>query len=128
MLDLKTGKTGGVYRTDDGKDCQFEKTNFWKSHYEWKDHNSLLGSAVPKTKLSRAFLINYQGNGYGLFPGGSKLRSWNIKDSSSQILCEFKTRGAFKRGAIIQIGAEIPIGLLVFGYCLVSKRWQEQSS
>jgi len=128
VLNLKTGRTEGIFKSEDGKEFFFKKTSFWKSIYEWKDSHSLLASAAPTGKFNRAFLIDFQDMTYGLFPGGSKLRSWKVKDTFSQDLCEINPRGAFKRGARIRIGAEIPIGLLTFCYCLVSKRWREQSS
>ena len=128
VLSLKTGRSEGNFKAESGEEYNFKKTSPWKSHYEWRDNTSLVASAIPKGKLSRAFIIEYQGIVYGLLPGGSKLRSWKIKKSSTQDICEYIPRGIFKRGAMIKIGAEIPVGLLVFCYCLVSKRWQEQSS
>jgi hypothetical protein len=128
FLSLKTGRTEGVFKAESGEQYHFKKTSPWKSHYEWRDNTSLVASAMPKGKLNKAFIVEYQGNVYGLLPGGSKLRSWKIKTTSTQDICEYKPRGPFKRGAMIRIGAEIPLGLLVFCYCLVSKRWQEQYS
>jgi hypothetical protein len=127
-LSLNVGKTEGAFQAVDEKELTFKKTSPWKSNYEWRDGSSLIGSAVPRKALSRAFLIDFQGTGYGLIPGGTKMRSWRVINSSDQELCEILPRGAFKRGARIRIKAEIPIGLLIFSYCLVNKRWQEQSS
>jgi hypothetical protein len=128
VLNLKAGRTEGIFKTEDNKEYVFKKTSFWKSFYEWKDYTIVVASAKPARKFSRAFLIEFQGATYGLFPGGSKLRSWKVKNISSQALCEIYPRGAFKRGARVKISAEIPTGLLAFCYCLVTKRWQEQSS
>ena len=128
VLNLKPGKSAGNFQGEDKQEYHFTKPNIWKPQYEWKEHKTLLGSASSKSVLSRVFLINFRDINYGLFPGGSKFRSWTLKDSSSRVLCEFIPRGAFKRGAIIRIKSEFPFGLLVFCYCLVVKRWQEQSS
>jgi hypothetical protein len=128
VLTLKAGKSEGSFSANDGLCYQYKKTSFWKSHYEWKQGERTLAKANSKGKLSRAFYIDYQGTYYGLFPGGSKLRSWKVKTASGRDLCEILPRGAFKRGAFLKILAEIPIELLVFCYCLVTRRWQEQSS
>ena len=128
ILNLKTGKSEGLFTTPGGQEHIFKKISAWKSIYEWKDGSSLVASAKPPKALSRAFVIDFEGTGFGLFPGGSKLRSWKVKNTSNQEICEIQPRGAFKRGALIKIRADIPVGLLVFSYCLVSKRWQEQSS
>jgi len=128
VLKLKASRSEGNFKTETGEEYFFSKPSIWKSNYEWRDNTSLLGRAVPKGKLSRAFIIDFQGTAYGLLPGGSKLRSWRIVSTSGEDLCEFIPRGAFKRGARVRIGAEIQVGLLGFCYCLVTKRWQEQSS
>jgi hypothetical protein len=128
VLRLKPGKSEGVFTASDGSDYQFKKTSLLKSHYELKKGATALARAMPRGKLSRVFLVDFQGTAYGLFPGGSKLRSWKVKNANSQELCEILPRGAFKRGALLRIRSEIPIELLVFCYCLVIKRWQEQSS
>lgn len=124
---LNAGKSSGSYAGSDGSSLRFIKTNFWRSHYDFQQDGAVLGSAAPRGKLSRAFLIQFEEEIYGLFPGG-KLRSWVIKNNHDQVLCEFRPRGVFKRGAIITILSPMSFNLLLFSYCLVNKRWQEQSS
>ena len=53
---------------------------------------------------------------------------WTLRNARDQILCEIKPRGVFKRGAMFRILNQLPITLLVFTYCLVSKSWQDQSA
>jgi len=94
VFTLKAGKSSGSYSGSDGSSLRYAKTNFWRSHYELQQDGAVLGSAAPRGKLSRAFLITYEEEFYGLFPGG-KLRSWVIKNNLDQVLCEFKPRGGF---------------------------------
>ena len=128
VLKFNSGRSEGEFIASDGTEYQFKKTTFWKSNYVWKKGESILASAAPRGKLTRAFIIDFQGSTYGLFPGGSKPRSWKVKNISEKDLCEIMPRGAFKRGAHLWIRDEIPIDLLIFCYSLVSRCWQEQSS
>lgn len=128
IMNLKAGKSSGIYKAADGTEMSIKKTSFWKSNYEWRDGETLVGGAQPRKALSPTFFIMYQGNSVVLSPGGNKARSWRVKNSFNQELCEIQPRGVFKRGARLLIKAEIPIGLLVFCYCLVSIRWQERSA
>ena len=128
VLNLNAGKSNGSYTGSDESRLRFTKTNFWRSNYDLQQNGAVLGRAAPRGKLSRAFLITFEDEIYGLFPGGGKFRSWIIKNNLDQVLCEIRPRGTFKRGAIITILNPMLYNLLVFSYCLVNKRWQEQSS
>jgi hypothetical protein len=128
ILSLKASRAEGEFIGNDGLKYSLKKTSFWKSTYEWRLGTQLIATAQKKGTLGRAFLINYENNLYGLFPGGSKLKSWLLKNAQEIIMSEFQPRGAFKRGAYIKIKTQIPLPLLVFVYCLVSRRWQEESS
>ena len=127
VFTLNAGISSGSYAGNDGSSLKFNRTNFWRSHYDLQKNGAVLGSAAPRGKLSRSFLISFEEELFGLFRGG-KLKSWVIKNNLDQVLCEFRPRGVFKRGAIIMILSPLPFNLLLFSYCLVSKRWQEQSS
>jgi len=129
VLTLKSGKGEGSFVGADDSLLAFNKTSIWKSNYELLQGNEVIASASPpKKKITRAFNLDFEGEIYTLSPGGSKRRSWTIKSSPGQAICEFLPRGALKRGALIWIQSEIPLALLVFGYCLVLKRWQEESA
>ena len=128
-LVLKAGKSSGTFTGADGGTFEFIKHGFWKARYELRhESGAVLASAAPHGKLKRDLLISFEGKVHGLFPGGSKLRSWRVMKDQNQVMCEISPRGAFKRGGILRIFSPVPFNLLVFAYCLVSKRWQEQSS
>jgi len=128
LLNLNAGKSKGKYTGSDGRDFDFERTSFWKSHYQFSEGGVALGNAASQGVLKRGLVVVFENENYFLLPGGSRIRSWRLMGSQEQILSEYKPRGAFKRGAQIRIFNPLPYALLVFGYCLVSKRWQEQSS
>ncbi len=127
-LTLNAGKTKGTYTGLDNLSLIFEKISFWKSHYEIKQEGAVIASAAPRGGLSRVFIITFESELFTLLPGKGLSRSWLLKNSRDQGLCEFKPRGMFKRGAMLRIFNQISISLLVFSYCLVSKKWQEQSA
>ncbi|NQS92089.1 MAG: hypothetical protein HQ574_06725 [Chloroflexi bacterium] len=127
VLTLNVGISEGEFQGADGSTLVYKKTSFWKSNFEYFDGVSVIATAEPIGKLRRGLRLNLDGEHLGLFPGGSKLRSWTIKDPRDQILCEILPRGAFKRGAYLRIKAQFHLRWLVFGYCLVTKRWQEES-
>jgi len=127
-LTIKGSKGEGKFIGADDAVLDFKKPSIWKSHYELEEGTTVIGKAHPPKKLKRAFEIDFEGEIYFLTPGGSKMRSWTLKNTQGQGICEILPRGGLKRGAYLRIGAEIPLKLLVFGYCLVVKRWQEESA
>ena len=127
-LTIKGAKGEGNFIAADESILEFKKPSVWKNNYELHEGSKVIATAHPPKKLKRAFQIDIEGNTYQLSPGGSKLRSWTLKNVQGQGLCEVLPRGGLKRGAYVKIGAEIPLRLLVFIYCLVVKRWQEEAS
>jgi hypothetical protein len=88
----------------------------------------VIASAAPRGGLSRVVIIAFEDEFFALLPGKGMSRSWTLRNSQDQVLCEFKPRGTFKRGAMLRILNQISISLLVFSYCLVSIKWQQQSA
>ncbi len=127
-LTIKGSKGEGRFIGADEAPLDFKRPSVWKNQYELQDGTAVIGKAHPPKKLKRAFEIYFEGEIYHLTPGGSKMRSWTLKNIQAQGICEVLPRGGLKRGAYIKIGAEIPLKLLVFVYCLVLKRWREESA
>jgi hypothetical protein len=127
-LTIKGSKGEGSFIGADEVVLDFKKPSVWKSQYEFQEGTVVIGKAHPPKKLKRAFELDFEGEIYHLTPGGSKMRSWTLNNNQAHGICEVLPRGGFKRGAYIKIGAEIPLKLLVFVYCLVIKRWQEESA
>ena len=125
---IKGSKGEGKFSGADNSELEFKKPSIWKDRYELLQGSTRIGEAHPPKKLKRAYQIDYAEDVYQLAPGGSKLRSWTLSQAAGQVICEVMPRGGLKRGARIRIGAEIPLTLLVFVYCLVAKRWQEDST
>jgi len=128
VLTIKGSKGEGSFIGADEVVLDLKKPSIWKSQYEFQEGTAVIGKAHPPKKLKRAFEIDFEGEIYHLTPGGSKMRSWMLKNVQAQGICEVLPRGGLKRGAYLKIGAEIPLKLLVFVYCLVIKRWQEESA
>jgi hypothetical protein len=128
VLSLNTSKGEGIFQAADGSKHELRKTSFWKSVFELTCGGEKIASATPRGAFKRAFDLQYENEVFSLIPKGSKLRSWSIRDAQERTICEFLPRSGLKRGARIRIGSEIPLPLLVFGYLLVIRRWQEESS
>ncbi len=128
VLTIKGAKGEGIFSGADEVVLEFKRPSVWKNQYELQQGPTTIGKAHPPKKLKRAFEINLEGTIYHLAPGGSKMRSWTLANMRGQGICEVLPRGGLKRGALMKIGAEIPLKLLVFVYCLVIKRWQEESA
>ena len=127
VLELNGIKSAGVFKAENGQELVCKKTSPWKSTYELSENGTQTGFASSRKTLGQDYLIQYQGEIFGLIPGGSRLRSWRVMNPSKQEICEYLPRGGFKRGAYVKIRADIPLGLLVFCYVLVSNRWMEHS-
>jgi hypothetical protein len=127
-LALKASRAEGVFQDAEGGAGNLKRTSIWESKYEWLQESRAVGTAAPRGKLSRAFNISFEGKEYGLFPGGKTLSSWTLRDPQREIICDIRHRGAFKRGALIEIREQLPLALVAFSYCLVSQRWQEAAA
>lgn len=127
-LIMNVVKTKGTFIGTEDLSLDFEKTHFWKNQYELKQGGVVIASAAPRGALSRFFILGLGEESYLLSPGKGFSRIWTLKNVRDQILCEIKPRGVFKRGAMFKILNQLPITLLVFSYCLVSKNWQDQSA
>ena len=128
VLRLNASKGEGIFQAANGSNFQLQKTRFWKSIFELTSGGEKIASAAPRGAFKRAFDLQYENEIFSLVPKGSKLRSWSIRDDRERTICEFLPQSGLKRGARIRIGSEIPLPLLVFGYLLVIRRWQEESS
>lgn len=128
VLELRGSRSEGWFRGIDDLQLHFEKTSFWKSRYQLSDQDRVLGAAQPVKALSRKLSLRFEGQPLLLVPGGSKLRSWRLLDSLEKPLLEIQPRRGFKRGALIRVGSETALSVLVFAYCLVSRRWQEENA
>jgi len=127
-LQLNAGKSEGVFQGADGSVLIFKKTSFWKSSYHFEENGKVRDTAKSQKGLSRGLLVESGAKQYQLKPGGGKLRSWQMLDGEEKAICEIQPRGVFKRGAFLHVFAPVEVRLLVFGYCLVSRRWQEESA
>jgi hypothetical protein len=128
VLKLNGMISKGEFKGADESIFILEKTNTWKSEYQLTEGSKILGRAKSPKAFRRAFEIEYEGQLLKLKPGGSKLRSWTALDAEQNPICEIRPRGAFKRGGVIQLFAPAALGMLVFFYMLVVRRWQEENS
>lgn len=128
VLELKASKGKGSFQAADGSIYSFDNAAFLKPNYELKLDGKVVARAEKRTKFGRQLIVHADNTSYLLLPGGGKLRSWGLWDRSERKICEVQPKGAFKRGARILIGQEITVPVLVFVYCLVQRRWQEESS
>ncbi len=127
-LTIKGNKGEGSFTGADDSILEIKKPSIWKSQYELLEGKNTIGNAHPPKKLKKAYEIDFKGEIFNLDPAGSKSDSWTLSDHQGSGICEVLPRGGFKRGAEINIGAEIPLKLLVFGYYLVDKRWSEDAA
>lgn len=127
-LQINAGKSAGTFQGADGIQLAFKKTNFWKSTYQLEESGDILGTAKKRKPLGKALSLEYQGEPFKLVPGGGMLRRWRLLDGGEEVLCEYLLRGVFKRGAWLRIFAPVEVKLMIFAYCLVTGRWQEESA
>ncbi len=128
VLKMSAGKHKGSFLGAEGGELSFSRINFWKSQYLLEERGVEIGTAKPPGALKRAFNLEYNGEQQALIPGKAITRTWRLLDRKGELVCELKPRGSFKRGALIRVVSPVDLKLLVFVYCLVSIRWQEQSS
>jgi hypothetical protein len=128
VLKLKSSKAKGSFQTADGTVYDFDHAAFLKPNYQLKLDDEVLIRSEKRSTLGRQLKVHVNGKTYLLRPGGGTTRSWTLWDEDEYKVCEIQPKGVFSRGAKILIRQEIEMPLLVFTYCLVIKRWQEESS
>lgn len=128
VLNLNGMISKGVFQGADGVELRMEKTSFWKSEYQLLEGGRIVGRAASPKAFKREFEIEYEGQPMRLKPARAKFRSWSFLDAAGNPVLEIRPRGAFKRGAKIQLFAPCALGLLAFAYTLVARRWQEENS
>jgi hypothetical protein len=124
---IKGGKGEGVFTGTENLVLEFKKPSVWKNQYELHEGKETIARAEPLKKMKPDFQIGFDDQVYHLSPGGNKARSWTMRTSQGDDVYEVLPKGGLKRGAIIEIKTKIPLSLLVFGYCLVVRRWQEDA-
>ncbi len=127
-LAIKGAKGEGVFTAASGIVLEFKKPSGWKNQYQLLESNNLLSSVQLPNKIRKAFEIEFSGQVYELSPGGSKNRSWTLRNSQALQVCEILPRGGLKRGAVIQVENQLALQLLVLVYYLVEKRWKDEAS
>ena len=127
-LVIKGGKGEGVFTGDEGISLEFKKPSVWKNQYELHESKSLIASVQLPKIIRKAFDIEFAGRVFELSPGGSKNRSWTLRDDHGTEVCEILPRGGLKRGAKLEIASQIPLRLMVLVYYLVEKRWKEEAA
>lgn len=127
-LVIKGGKGEGVFTGSEGLVLEFKKPSAWKNQYQIHESNNLIASVQLPKKIRKAFEIEFDGQVFELSPGGSKNRSWTLKNDQGAGVCEILPRGGLKRGAKCEVVNQIPLRLMVLVYYLVEKRWKEEAA
>jgi hypothetical protein len=127
-LTMNASRSQGIFQGQENLELVFVKESFWKSTYNISRQGQILGTAKPEKVLSRKVGLAVEGETYNLHPGGSKLRSWRVLNSDGQPLIEIQPKGGLRRGARLLFFRESTVSVIVFAYCLVTRRWQEESS
>jgi hypothetical protein len=127
-MTLKFGKLQGQFVGSQGERFEIDQPNLWKRHFRVMEDDETLGRAAPPKNFSPRLMVEFNGNVYECRPVGFWGRKWLLRDNLGEVLMVMEPRGAFKRGAFLSIYKPIPLGLMVFFYTVVHKRWQEQSA
>lgn len=121
-------KPRSLFRGIDGEDLTVTRASWWRGTYELRDATAVVGTARPMGLFRRENLVQFRTSSYRLVTAGIWGRVWNLLDEAGEPVTVIRAREAFRRGAILRVMLPVDVALLVFTYCLVSARWQEQTS
>lgn len=111
-----------------GRELTVKQTSIWKGTHEMREGGVLLGHAQTRGVFKREVDIEFGDQQYVLIPGSLWKRNWVLVDAQGIELLDLRPRGAFRRGALLTVLAEVEIDLLAFAYYLVHKRWEAESA
>ncbi len=118
----------GVYRSFDGRELTVVRTSWWRGKHELREGGMTLGSSQQRGFFRFKIVIQFGGQEYALERISPWKRTWRLVGPGQMALLEISPQGVFKQGAFLDILGEIDADLLVFAYCLVYMRWQEESA
>jgi hypothetical protein len=128
LLTVPGFQRSSTFQGADGQELTMRQASFWKQEYELRAGDELLGRAWPAGFLRRDLVVQFQDQEYALQPAGFWTRAWRLVDPQGAALLQIEPRGVFKRGARLQVLAEVELALLVWAYYLVHKRWEAEAA
>lgn len=117
-----------TFQAADGGELEVQRTSWWRGEYELREHNRALATSHPRGFFRREIIIEFADEVYLLRQADFWSRRWHLTDGTGLSLLEIEARGVFRRGAYITVLGPLDADLLVFAYCLVQARWQEQTA
>ena len=127
-LTIPTLKKTCVFQGADGQTLAMRQPSVWKQEYELRAGGELLGQAWSPGVFRRDLIVQWRDQEYALQPVGILTRALRLVDAQGAVLLHVEPRGVFRRGARLQVLAEVELALLAWVYYLVYKRWEREAA
>lgn len=118
----------GCFRCDDGSEFLVRKVHWLGTAHEMLVGRSVLGTADRPGVLSQDIVIDFRGRQYRLQPEGVLKNGWHLSDAGGNRLLEARLCGILQEEAVLTTVLPLDRELIVFVYCLIWMRRQEEAA
>ena len=125
-LVLPSLRSTGTFTFATGRELTMHLSSLWRGRYELHEGEELLGTAVPRGFFRRNIIVTMGDQGYALSPPKSLSSDWWMLDAEGTEMFCVRRQGLVRLRVTIEIAAPVSADLIVFGYYLVYKHWQEE--
>lgn len=117
-----------TFQAADGQELTIHSTSWRGSRYELREGEGVLAATQPRGAFRQAIDIEHRGALYSAVPAGAFRQGWLLVDAVESQILTYQPRGAFRRGAYLEVLAPTPLELIVLFYYLVYQRKQEEAA
>jgi len=127
-LTVPAFRRGATFGGAEGLELTISSKGWTGSRYEMRSGEEVLATTHPRGAFRRAIDIECSGVPYAAVPVAAFRQGWYLVDAVGSQLLKFQPRGAFRRGAYLEILAPVRLELIVLFYYLVYRRKQEEAA
>ena len=119
---------GAAFCAADGQEFAIRRTSWLGGKYEMSVAEEVRATARPRGAFRRAIEVDFPSDSFAVVPAGAFRQGWYLLDAQGIRLLEFQPRGAFRRGAHLEVLAPTRLEVIALFYYLVYQRKQEEAA
>jgi len=127
-LTVPAFRRDATFRAAGGQELTIQSTSWLGGRYELRSGEEVLATSHPRGAFRQAIDIAFGDALYSAVPAGAFRQGWYLVDAVEAQLLKFQPRGAFRRGASLEVLAPVRLELIVLFYYLVYQRKQEEAA
>ncbi|HNS51987.1 MAG TPA: hypothetical protein PKO09_12495 [Anaerolineae bacterium] len=117
-----------TFQAVDGQALTVHSTSWRGSRYELCAGEDVLAATKPRGAFRQPIDIEHRGGLYSAVPAGAFRQGWFLVDAAGSEILSYQPRGAFRRGAYLEVLDTAQMELIVLFYYLVFQRKREEAA